>query len=182
MCVRAVPHWRIWIAYTEANVLTRTGLDWPHRYRRMVEALQRVKSAYINGELCALDDHGVPVFSRLRTAMDEGRADLLVRLTFDFLFLDGESTAQLPLVERKAKLKRPFRSHVATVIRWRLVHQAPELRHDPKILRNNWARPFFPICVAGVNSAHHLLRRKNLKRRCQTLTTWPRQTYCELHG
>jgi len=39
------------------KLLTRTGLDWSHRYRRTVEALAKlsVKSAYLDGELCALD-------------------------------------------------------------------------------------------------------------------------------
>jgi ATP-dependent DNA ligase len=39
------------------QLLTRTGLDWSHRYKRTIEALRslRVKSAYIDGELCALN-------------------------------------------------------------------------------------------------------------------------------
>jgi bifunctional non-homologous end joining protein LigD len=85
-----------------------------HRYRRTVEALQRlpVKSAYLDGELCALNGDGVPVFSRLQAAMDEGRTDQLVFFAFDLLFLNGESTAQLPLVERKERLKRLFRKKI----------------------------------------------------------------------
>jgi bifunctional non-homologous end joining protein LigD len=46
-----------------------------------------VKSAYIDGELCALNADGVPVFSRLQAAMDEGRTDQLVFFAFDLLFL-----------------------------------------------------------------------------------------------
>jgi ATP-dependent DNA ligase len=55
--------------------LTRTGLDWSHRYQRTIEALSslKMKSAYIDGELCALNSEGVPVFSRLQAAMDEAR-------------------------------------------------------------------------------------------------------------
>src|ERR1043165_9545031 len=98
----------------KATMLTRTGLDWSHRYRRTVEALQRlpVKSAYLDGELCALSAEGVPVFSRLQSAMDEGRTDQLVFFAFDLLFLNGEGTAQLPLVERKEKLQRLFRKEI----------------------------------------------------------------------
>ncbi len=98
----------------KAALLTRTGLDWSHRYRRTVEALQslRVKSAYLDGELCALNADGVPGFSRLQAAMDEGRTDQLVFFAFDLLFLNGESTAQLPLLERKAKLQRLFRKEI----------------------------------------------------------------------
>jgi bifunctional non-homologous end joining protein LigD len=39
---------------------------------------------------------GVPVFSRLQAAMDEGRTDELILFVFDLLYLDGESTAGLP--------------------------------------------------------------------------------------
>ena len=94
----------------KAVLLTRTGLDWSRRYRRTVEALQRlsVKSAYIDGELCALNAEGVPIFSRLQAAMDEGRTDQLVYVAFDLLFIDGDDIASLPLVDRKARLKRLF--------------------------------------------------------------------------
>jgi len=55
----------------KAALLTRTGLDWSHRYRRTIEALGslKVKSAYLDGELCAPDGYGVPLFSRLQAAM-----------------------------------------------------------------------------------------------------------------
>jgi ATP-dependent DNA ligase len=89
----------------KAALLTRTGLDWSHRYKRTIEALQRlpVESAYLDGELCALNADGVPVFSRLQAAMDEGRTDQLVFFAFDLLFLNGESMAQLPLIQRKER-------------------------------------------------------------------------------
>ena len=47
----------------DIKLLTRTGLDWSHRYRRTIEApgALKVKSAYLDGELCALNSDGVPV-------------------------------------------------------------------------------------------------------------------------
>jgi DNA ligase D-like protein (predicted ligase) len=98
----------------QAKLLTRTGLDWSHRYSRTIGALQslKAKSAYIDGELCALNSDGVPVFSRLQAAMDEGRTDQLVFFAFDLLFLNGESTAELPLIERKATLQRLFQTEM----------------------------------------------------------------------
>ena len=98
----------------DIKLLTRTGLDWSHRYRRTIKALQelKVKSAYFDGELCALNTDGVPVFNRLQAAMDEGRTDQLVFFMFDLLFLNGDNIAPLPLIERKARLKRLFRKKV----------------------------------------------------------------------
>ena len=57
------------------QLLTRTGLDWSRRYPRTIEALRSlpVKTAYLDGELCALRPDGVPAFSRLQAAIDEGR-------------------------------------------------------------------------------------------------------------
>jgi bifunctional non-homologous end joining protein LigD len=97
------------------QLLTRTGLDWSPRYKRTIQALHslKAKSAYLDGELCALDANGVPVFSRLQAAMDEGRTDQLVFFAFDLLFLDGQSTALLPLIERKERLHRLFRKEIA---------------------------------------------------------------------
>src|SRR4030088_1915726 len=44
--------------------------------------------------------------------MDEGRTHQLVTFAFDLLFLNGQSTAQLPLIERKEWLKRLFKKEV----------------------------------------------------------------------
>jgi bifunctional non-homologous end joining protein LigD len=71
-----------------------------------------VTSAYVDGELCALNAEGVPVFSRLQAAMDEGRTDQLVFFAFDLLYLNGESTAQLPLIQRKERLQRLFKKEI----------------------------------------------------------------------
>ena len=63
------------------QLLTRTGLDWSHRYKRTIESLRslKVKSAHLDGELCALNADGLPVFSRLQAAMDEGRQLLAMK-------------------------------------------------------------------------------------------------------
>jgi bifunctional non-homologous end joining protein LigD len=55
----------------------------------------------------------VPAFSRLQAAMDEGRTDQLVFFAFDLLYLDGQSTSLLPLIERKERLHRLFRREIA---------------------------------------------------------------------
>ena len=45
--------------------------------------------------------------------MDEGRTGELVFFAFDLLFLNGESTARLPLIERKERLQRLFTKEIA---------------------------------------------------------------------
>jgi DNA ligase D-like protein (predicted ligase) len=86
------------------QLLTRSGLDWTHRYPTIVDAItaMRLGSAYLDGELCALD--GTTSFSGIQAATDERGAADLVYFVFDLLFLDGISIADLPLLERKARL------------------------------------------------------------------------------
>jgi bifunctional non-homologous end joining protein LigD len=65
-----------------------------------------LKSAYLDGELCAFDTEGVPVFSRLQAAMDEGRTDQLVYVLFDILHLNGKDLCDRPLIDRKNILEK----------------------------------------------------------------------------
>src|SRR5271156_1846300 len=90
-----------------AHLLTRTGLDWSHKYPGVVAALAqiRAKRAYLDGELCGVGDDGLPSFSRTQAASDGERGVRLVYYAFDLLHLDGRDTASLPLIERKALLE-----------------------------------------------------------------------------
>ncbi len=49
----------------QVRLLTRTGLDWSHRYRYTVEALRSlpVKTAYLDGELCSLGADGITILA-----------------------------------------------------------------------------------------------------------------------
>ncbi|WP_332050904.1 non-homologous end-joining DNA ligase [Reyranella sp.] len=96
--------------------MTRTGLDW-HRYKATIGALAAlpVKSAYIDGQLCAPDGQGISSFSRLQAAMDQGHTEELIFFAFDLLFLQGRSTETLPLIERKKRLKLLFSKNVPSL-------------------------------------------------------------------
>jgi ATP-dependent DNA ligase len=91
----------------QAQLLTRTGLDWTDKYPSVVAALAqtRAKTAYRDGELCGVGDDGLPSFSQTRAASDGERGVRLVYYAFDLLHLDGRDTASFPLIERKALLE-----------------------------------------------------------------------------
>lgn len=57
------------------QLLTRTGLDWTAKYPSAVAALAnlKVKTAYIDGELCGVDDAGLPSFAQTQAATDGER-------------------------------------------------------------------------------------------------------------
>ena len=91
----------------QVKLLTCTGLDWSHRYKRTTEALGslKVKSAYLDGELCALYGDGVPCSagSRLRSTK-AGQMSWSISPSISCFWMGG--TSQRPLIERKAALQR----------------------------------------------------------------------------
>jgi DNA ligase D-like protein (predicted ligase) len=88
------------------KLLTRTGLDWTHKYPPIAAAVASLgaRQAYLDGELCGTFPDGVTSFSMIQAASDAGNAAGLVYFIFDLLHLDGENAAALPLIERKARL------------------------------------------------------------------------------
>ena len=89
------------------QLLTRTGLDWTDKYPSAIAALAdvRVKTAYLDGELCGVDDAGLPSFANTQAATDGEREVRLIYYAFDLLHLDGQDVSGLPLIERKALLE-----------------------------------------------------------------------------
>lgn len=84
---------------------TRRGNDWTAAFRGLADAASAIpaRSAAIDGEVVALDDKGMPSFSKLQKAIKGGGE--LVFFAFDLLELDGADLTSRPLLERKAKLK-----------------------------------------------------------------------------
>ncbi|MBY5370220.1 DNA ligase D [Rhizobium leguminosarum] len=89
----------------EVTLKTRKGLDWTAKYPEIAAAASTLPDAIIDGEICALDDHGAPDFAALQAALSEGKTSELVYFAFDLLYEGGEDLRSLPLVERKARLQ-----------------------------------------------------------------------------
>jgi bifunctional non-homologous end joining protein LigD len=88
------------------KLLTRTGLDWTHKYPAIARAAAALdaRQAYLDGELCGLGPDGITSFNIVRLASDRGNATALVFFLFDLLYLDGEDLRPRPLIERKERL------------------------------------------------------------------------------
>jgi bifunctional non-homologous end joining protein LigD len=95
------------IDHGRAQLLRRTGLDWTNKYPSAVAALAnlKVKTAYLDGELCGVDDIGLPSFAHTLAATDGERGVRLVYYAFDLLHLDGRNVSALPLIKRRALLE-----------------------------------------------------------------------------
>jgi DNA ligase D-like protein (predicted ligase) len=89
------------------RLLTRTGLDWTHKYPAIAAAFASfpARQAYLDGELCGVRSDGTTSFSLIQNASDTGNAEALVFFLFDLLHLDGETITARPLGERKERLR-----------------------------------------------------------------------------
>jgi bifunctional non-homologous end joining protein LigD len=88
------------------KLLTRTGLDWTHKYPAIAAAVSSIdaRQAYLDGELCGVGPDGITSFSMIQLASDSGNAAALVFFLFDLLYVDGEDLTAQPLIERKTRL------------------------------------------------------------------------------
>ena len=89
----------------DARLRTRKGIDWTAKFGGMAAAASALPDCLLDGEVVALDKHGVPDFAALQAALSEHKTDELIYFAFDLLFIGGEDLRELPLRDRKARLK-----------------------------------------------------------------------------
>jgi hypothetical protein len=87
-----------------ASLRTRKALDWTQRFGEIAAEGRRLPDCMIDGEICALDENGLPSFAGLQQALSEGNTAALVFYVFDLLFLEGVDLRQEPLSTRKEML------------------------------------------------------------------------------
>jgi bifunctional non-homologous end joining protein LigD len=84
---------------------TRKGLDWTAKYPAIATAAAKLPDCIIDGEICALDEHGAPDFAALQASLSEKKTDDLVFFAFDLLFEGGDDLRDRALTERKERLQ-----------------------------------------------------------------------------
>jgi bifunctional non-homologous end joining protein LigD len=95
-----------------AITYTRKGLDWSARFHSLIQPLADLpcSSALLDGEAVVMDESGRSDFGALQVALgdapgEKGKNGRITYHVFDLLHLDGQDLRDLPLIERKAKLK-----------------------------------------------------------------------------
>lgn len=90
------------------RIVTRKHADVTERYSEILGALQAVRGSFvIDGELCALNEKGIPDFERMQKRSRSNRGAIVTFFAFDILFdRDGNDVRGLPLLERKKMLKK----------------------------------------------------------------------------
>jgi bifunctional non-homologous end joining protein LigD len=91
----------------EVHLFTRNGHDWTERLPQQAKALAKLglSDSWLDGEVVALNEQGLPDFQQLQNAFDIGRSHDLIYYLFDAPFLNGEDMREVPLETRRAKLK-----------------------------------------------------------------------------
>jgi bifunctional non-homologous end joining protein LigD len=88
----------------EVRLINRRTNDWTAEFRdiaRAVAALKR-RELVLDGEVCAVDEHGVPSFELLQNR--GSRSSRLVYIVFDVLERDGEDLRPRPFEGRRTAL------------------------------------------------------------------------------
>jgi bifunctional non-homologous end joining protein LigD len=94
------------VAGGQAQLRTRKDQDYTERFANVAKELAKAlktPDAVLDGEVCALDEDGRPSFS----AMQQGKPGTpIVYYVFDLLEVDGEPLLDLPLSERRKRLRK----------------------------------------------------------------------------
>lgn len=97
------------LAYCKKNqidLISRNQKSFNSKFYPLVEALQALNlNAVLDGEITVIKESGMPHFESLQNWRSEADGELIYYV-FDLLWLNGESLMHLPLLERKALLKK----------------------------------------------------------------------------
>jgi bifunctional non-homologous end joining protein LigD len=97
------------------TLCTRKGLDWTEKFPEIAKAAAKLPDALIDGEVVALNARGDPDFSALQAALSDGDTAHLTFFAFDLLFAKGEDVRQLPLLDRKERLRALLPKRAAAI-------------------------------------------------------------------
>jgi bifunctional non-homologous end joining protein LigD len=92
----------------KVTVYSRNGYDWTRQFAASARAAEELRAdeAILDGEATVLGKTGLPDFQALRRELRNRHSKRLIYHAFDLLYLNGRDLRPLPLVERKAALRK----------------------------------------------------------------------------
>ncbi|MET4210642.1 non-homologous end-joining DNA ligase [Bradyrhizobium sp. LA2.1] len=98
---------QVHLAKEAVTVFTRRGHDWTKRFKKVADDAWHIKasSAIIDGEAVVPAAGGSTDFSVLQNEL-KGTSTKIVLVAFDLLYLNGRDLRKVPLLQRKAALKK----------------------------------------------------------------------------
>ena len=126
----------------KARIFSRNGKDWTSMLEPIAKAAQRlrVKQAWLDTEVAAVDAEGHTSFQVLQNALSDPNRKPLTCFVFDLLYLDGYDLRQAALTERKRLLQRVLEG------------ADPALRYSGDV-RGSGAEFFKQACQLGLEGA-----------------------------
>jgi bifunctional non-homologous end joining protein LigD len=113
------------VAGGEAQLRTRTGLDWTGRFPAIAKAAARLPDGILDGEAMVLDGEGQPSFGLLQACL-AGEKDLpIIFVAFDLLHDGDAGLREKPLHQRKAALRQRLPDEGKGTIRYLSDFTAP---------------------------------------------------------
>ena len=90
----------------EVNLYSRNGITFNIAYPKIVAALKKIKAdCIIDGEIVVFDETGKPSFQKIQNYSTTSSLAIQY-FVFDCLRVNGKDISRLPLIERKAQLKK----------------------------------------------------------------------------
>lgn len=92
----------------QVSLFTRNGNDWTDRLPVQVKAIEalKLKDSWLDGEVVVLNENGLPSFQALQNAFDLKVSQDIIFYLFDAPYLNNEDLRDLPMEERRKRLKK----------------------------------------------------------------------------
>jgi bifunctional non-homologous end joining protein LigD len=90
------------------RIVSRNGKEWTQAFRGIADAAARlpVDSAWIDGEIVVMDEHGRTSFQALQNVLSDDSSAKPLYYAFDLLYLNGYDVRAAALSARKALLRK----------------------------------------------------------------------------
>ncbi len=105
---------------TSVKLITRNGNDWTGKLGTLHKELLKMKlpDGWYDGEIVVHDENGRPNFGMLQLAFDGSETANIVYFLFDAPYLNGYDMRDVPLVERRAALKKVLDKAASDTVRF----------------------------------------------------------------
>ena len=151
----------------KASLITRGGHDWSAKMPQLVQELERLglKSAWLDGEIVVLNEHGLPSFNALQKAFDRGAgSDAIVLFLFDVPYFEGYDLREVALGARRQLLKALLAERATEHIRY-----SADFESDPSSILSSACQMNLEGVIAKRLDAPYVSRRSEtwLKLKCK---------------
>ncbi len=148
------------------RLITRGGHDWSDKMPGLLAELEQMGlgSAWLDGEVVALNEGGLPDFNALQKAFDSRSATELVYFVFDLPYCDGHDLRALPLKQRRELLKALLEDKGTEHVRF-----SAEFQAEPGAMLASACKMNLEGVIAKRDDAPYVSRRSEtwLKLKCK---------------